>query len=242
MIREIANLIYPVLCQLCGKKIGEENKNLCGECLKKIKKRIPPFCLKCGRQLSGIPDIQTICTDCEKNNIYFDRVFSAFEYNGDLKKLVHNFKYNKITSLTKDFVEWTMDFMKEYSIGNKANLILSIPMHPLRLFIREINPSHILAKNIAKKSNIQYSGKFLKKIKNTASQSKLNRLNRLENIKGSLSIRKKDKVNVLHKRILLVDDLFTTGSTINECAKILKAQGASYVEAITLARNDRLSS
>lgn len=241
MVGKIINLIYPASCQLCETKTRAWDQNLCNDCLKKIKKRLPPFCLKCGRQLPGEPEMQDICIDCKKDNLYFDRVFSVFYYDEAFKKLVHNFKYKKITGLTKEFVEWTLAFMKEYNIGKESNLIMSIPMHPARLFIRELNPSHILAKNIAKKTGIQYSGSLLKKIKNTTAQSKLKRQKRLENIKNSFSIEKKASSMVFHKRILLVDDLFTTGSTVNECARILKAQGASYVEVITLARGDRLS-
>ena len=240
MIREVVNLFYPALCHICGKKTILWNQNLCKDCLKKMKKRLPPFCIKCGRQLSGEAELQEKCSDCKKNNLYFDRVLSVFYYDDVLKELVHNFKYKKLTSLTKEFVELTLDFMREYAIGKKIDLVVSIPMHPLRLFKREINPSHILAKNIAKKLAVRYSGNLLKKTKNTPPQSKLTRAERMKNVKGSFSMQKNNTPYVRHKKVLVVDDLFTTGSTVNECARVLKESGSSYVEVITLARGDRL--
>jgi len=239
MIRYLINLIYPAFCQLCGKKTVLQEGYLCPDCLKKIKKRVPPFCRTCGKQLLDT-QMQKICIDCEESSFYFDRASSALYYNEPLKKLVHNFKYKKMTSLTKEFVALTMDFMERYGIGKNAHLILSIPMHPARLFKREINPSHILAKNIAKKLGCLYSEKLLKKTKNTKLQTKLNRQERIDNLKGSFYLHQNTKYNLRHKNILLVDDIFTTGSTVNECAKILKEKGATYVEVVTLARGDKL--
>ena len=101
---------------------------------------------------------------------------------------------------------------------------------------------HILqkAKNIAKKLAVRYSGNLLKKTKNTPPQSKLTRAERMKNVKGSFSMQKNNTPYVRHKKVLVVDDLFTTGSTVNECARVLKESGSSYVEVITLARGDRL--
>lgn len=238
MIGSIINLFYPASCQACGKKTSPWNKHLCEDCLKKIKKRLPPFCIKCGRQLSGEPHLQATCRDCKKTNPYFDRAYSVFSYDGILKELVHNFKYKKL-ALAKELMELTADFMEEYGIDKETDLVLSIPMHPVRMFRREINPSHIIAKEISKRLGIQYSAGLLKKTKNTPPQSKLKRLERIKNIKGSFSLQKNRSADVKYKNILLVDDLFTTGSTVNECARILKVAGSNNVRVVTMARGDR---
>jgi len=205
-----------------------------------MKKRQAPFCLKCGHKLKTASYIENLCPDCKKNTLYFDRAVSVFHYDGILKKLVHDFKYKKITSLVKEFVRFIVDFMDEHNIAKETNIVTSIPMHPFRLLKREINPSHILAKNIAKKLGLHYSENLLRKTKNTATQSKLNRPERIENIKHSFSLKKNEGPNLKHKNILLVDDLFTTGSTVNECSRILKEKGAGRIEVITLARGDSL--
>lgn len=236
MFRDIISLFYPALCQVCGKKTGQPDQNLCEDCLKKIKKRLPPFCMKCGRQLPGEPRLEGRCPDCKKEDPYYDRALSAFCYEGILKNLVHDFKYKKMTSLVKEFVELTLDFMNVHGMDKSIDLVLCIPMHPARLLKREINTSHILARALAKKLNIQYSSRILKKRKNTPPQSRLKRNERINNIKGSFSLRKKGKALVQGKNILLVDDLFTTGSTVNECSMVLKEASSGHVEVITLAR------
>ncbi|MFC1667318.1 ComF family protein [Candidatus Omnitrophota bacterium] len=234
------NLLYPAFCQACDKKTNRWDQFLCGDCLKKIKKRASPFCIKCSRRLASEVGSQDICNDCKKTVTYYDRALSGFSYDGILKGLVHDFKYMKMNSLAKEFAELTLEFMKEHSMGKNIDLVLSIPMHPDRLLKREVNLSHVLAKRVARKLCVRYSSGFLKKTKNTTPQSKLKRDERIKNIKGSFSLHKNRLSEIRHKNILLVDDLFTTGATVNECARILKDAGSGYVEVITLARGDRL--
>ena len=240
MVSSIINLLYPPLCLVCGRRDELRDQVLCTTCLRKLKKRLPPFCVRCGRQLPGDPRIKASCDDCKKDTLYFDRAFSVFYYNGILKDLVHNFKYKKMTSLAQEFARLAVDFIKDHGIAKNTDMVLSIPMHSKRLFKREINPSHILAKAIAKKLRLDYSGRLLKKTKNTAAQSRLSRSERIENLKGSFSLRKNTRACVKNKKILIVDDLFTTGSTVNECARLLKEANADYVEVVTLARGDRV--
>lgn len=238
MFSAVINLLYPVFCQVCGKKSDSHDKNLCEECSKKIKRRLPPFCIKCGRQLPGEPGLQDTCNDCKKNPVYFDRAHSVFDYDNILKRLVHDIKYKKITSSVKELVDMVSDSMDMYDLGRKPDIVSCIPMHRFRLLKREINPSHILAKEVARKRGFYYSAKLLIKIKNTPPQSKLSRSSRIKNLKESFSVPKDKKAYVKGKNILLVDDLFTTGSTVNECARVLKEAGSNRVEVISLARGD----
>jgi competence protein ComFC len=232
----MVNLLYPALCRICSKKMDELDRNICGDCAKKIKERLPPFCLKCGKQLKGDPELMAMCSDCKKDIPHFNRAWSACHYDEPLKNLIHDFKYNKVTSLSADFSSIMIDFMKKYRVGEDSQIILSIPMHPDRLSKREINHSDIMARDIGKRLGISYSGSALKKIKDTSLQSKLKRDARIKNLRSSFSVK---NASLIHdKNILLVDDLFTTGSTVNECSRILKDSGARSVEVITLARGD----
>jgi len=236
MLGELINLLYPAVCRGCFKKIDGFNRNICDDCVKNIKERLPPFCAKCGRQLKWGLELTTICPDCEKDKPFFDRAWSACHYDDLLKNLIHDFKYKKITSLSTDFTAIIVDFMKKHHIGKNGQVILSIPMHPDRLFQREINHADMLAKVLGKNLGIPYSGNVLKKIKNTSLQSKLKRSSRIKNLRSSFCL--KDKSIVRDKNIILVDDLFTTGSTVNECSRLLKDSGAGYIEVVTLARGD----
>lgn len=236
MLKAMLNLVYPALCKVCSGKTDESGRNICCGCAKKIKERLPPFCLKCGRQLKGCPELMDMCPDCKKNAPYFDRAWSACYYDELLKNLIHDFKYSRITSLSSDFSNIIINFMIKYGIGKDSHIILSIPMHPGRLFKREINHSDIMARDLGKKLGISYSGKTLRKIKDTPPQSKLKRDGRIKNLRSSFSVNNDSLI--YNKNVLLVDDLFTTGSTVNECARILKGSGARSVEVITLARGD----
>jgi len=234
----LINLIYPAQCIVCGKKINEWNNGICNDCIKKIKKRLPPFCARCGRHLPEGPETYPLCVECRNNLFYFDRAVSVFYYEGVLRQLIHNFKYNKMISLSTYFSSCMVDFMKDYHVGNSCQIVTSVPMHPFRLLTREFNIPDILARKIAKELGLEYC-RLLKKIKNTVPQSMLDRTQRLKNVKGTFSINKNKINKIKNKDILLVDDLFTTGSTANECARILKAGGANRVEVITLACADK---
>jgi competence protein ComFC len=238
MLRALTNLFYPAVCRICSEKINEFDRNICAYCVKKIKERIPPFCVKCGRQLEGEPELIAACPDCRKHAPYFDRAWSACHYDEPLKSLIHDFKYKKVSSLSTDFTALIIDFMKKYNVGKDCQMILSIPMHSNRLFKREINHSDILAQNLGKKINIPCSLSTLKKTKDTLFQSKLKREARIKNLRSSFSL--KNSSIIRDKNILLIDDLFTTGSTVNECSRLLKNSGAKRVEVITLARGDNV--
>jgi ComF family protein len=241
ILKILINLIYPASCQACGVKVDGWDKNICADCLKKIKKRTPPFCRRCGKQLSDSHGPEDACPDCKNGGVYFDRAFSIFHYNDMLKGLVHKFKYGKITCMAKEFSDMAAAFVKQRGINSGIDMILPVPMHPLRLIKREINPSEALAGNIASKLAIRYSGRFIKKVKNTRAQSRLGRIERMENIRGSFALTGRGLKDIPGKNILLVDDLFTTGATVNECAMILKKAGAGRVDVLTLARGDTAS-
>lgn len=236
MLGALINLLYPAVCRVCSKKIDEFGRNICGDCVKKIKERLPPFCVKCGRQLEGDPELTVACPDCRQCAPYFDKAWSACHYDDPLKGLIHDFKYKRISSLSTDFTALIIDFMKKYGVGKDCQMILSIPMHPNRLFKREINHSDILAQDLGEKLGIAYSINTLKKTKDTSFQSKLKREARIKNLQSSFALKNSSIVH--NKNILLVDDLFTTGSTVNECSRLLKSSGARCVEVITLARGD----
>ncbi len=238
MLGPIINLLYPALCRACSKKIDRFDRNICPDCVGRIKERLPPFCVKCGRHLIGDPGLIDTCADCKNEAPYFDRAWSAYYYDGILKDLIHDFKYKKITSLSTDFTALIVNFMKKYAVGKDCQMILSIPMHPDRLFKREINHSDVMARALGKTTGIPYSENTLIKTKDTSLQSKLKRNARIKNLHSSFSL--KNAGIVRGKNILLVDDLFTTGSTVNECSRLLKSRGAGYIEVITLARGDVL--
>lgn len=238
MLLNLINLLYPAICQGCHRKLDNPSKHICADCMNKIKLRTPPFCLKCGRQLNIDASHTDTCIDCKLNEPDFDKAMSVCSYNDFLKNLIHDFKYRKITCIAKEFSDIMLNFARAYGLCRNIDVIIPIPMHSKRLLKREINHSEVLAKHFAKKLNIPYSNKTINKTQDTALQTSLKRENRIKNLSGAFKIN--NQASIKNKNILLVDDLFTTGSTVNECAKALKDKSAKYVEVITLARNDTI--
>ncbi|MFH1782895.1 MAG: ComF family protein [Candidatus Omnitrophota bacterium] len=240
MIKSLIDLLYPPICQVCEEKIESGSSALCENCSKRIEERLPPFCEKCGKELFGEAREHELCLDCKTSKVYLDRARSILHYNEPLKKIIHNLKYKKMTSSLKDLVDIAVAFIRKNNFSSNCDIITSIPMHPARFFKREINLSSLLAKQIAKTINKPYCEGILKKIKLSTPQSYLKREKRIKNIKGSFSIDKTKAHAIIDKNVLLIDDLYTTGSTLNECAKMLKSSGSKKVEALTIARGSNL--
>jgi ComF family protein len=181
----------------------------------------------------NISALNFICQRCTKGKNWFRFVRSACSYEGVIKECIHLFKYKKKLSLRKLFANLLLNsfnshFTKDY------DLIMAVPMHPLKKFYREFNQSEILARDFSFYSKIKYLRGGLKRIKFGKSQTSLNSSQRKENIKGALKVSKPHQI--CGKKILLIDDVATTLSTANECAKSLLLSDAKLVDVLTLAR------
>jgi ComF family protein len=234
---EILDLIYPKICFCCKEKIpSQSEKYLCEKCLGKLEKLIPPFCISCGipisEQISGDKFIK--CPECLGQNYYFKKGHTASLYDGLIKECVHSYKYNSHTYLGKTLAGIMADFALKNIKLNEIDCIVPVPLHWKKMRDRGFNQSAILGRILSKRTGIRFSDKGLLRIKSMPSQVKLSRNERIQNLKGAFSI--KDSNYFIGKKILLVDDVFTTGATMNECAKTLMNGGAKEVYAFSLSR------
>ncbi|MDR1560919.1 MAG: ComF family protein, partial [Holosporaceae bacterium] len=222
-LKTLKNLCFPITCCCCKNFV--ETEGLCPECWKKIKWISNPKCKIC-----GIPfeiDVEAICPFCLKKKPYFDRAVSVFNYDNFSKRLILKFKYEDVTYISKKLANW-MYRVSENDIKN-ADIIVPVPIHFIKRLKRKYNQSELLAMELEKLSNIIYEPRILKKIKRTNQQEGLSREKRLKNVKGSFGI-DQNYAEILHsKTVVLVDDVLTTGATVNECAKVLKQAGATKV-------------
>ncbi len=235
LLNAFINIIYPASCLFCSKPLAaEESENLlCQDCYQKIKHNTGIFCKKCG--LSLRLDYNQNCPACKNRKFHFDRAWSACIYKEPLVKLIHLFKYNLKLKLKKLFTLIITEFIKDTHLPmQNYDLLLPVPMHPARLRQRDINHSQILTKELKSYFNIPIScGKLIRK-HTSRPQTELKFRERLDNVKGAFALKDKDEFKA--KNILLVDDVFTTGSTVSEIARVLKEDGASGVDVLTLAR------
>lgn len=235
IISSLLNLFLPKRCLICHSPLKKDIGNpICLDCWKKVKFSSGPLCPICGRpfrsdvSLSMSPD--HICDLCRKTKPNFERHFYVGLYEGILSEVIILYKYKKRVSLT-----YPLSYLLCKKIMNipKIDIIIPIPLHNRRLRYREFNQSLLLSNLIGQHLDRPVMKGVMAKIKDTRPQVDLDRDERRRNNKNAFSIT--DRRLIKGKRILLVDDVFTTGSTVNECAKILKRSGAYSVYAVTLA-------
>ena len=235
IFKGLVNLIYPLYCQTCRLKLEPTNtRYLCKSCWNKISKNQPPFCIKCGKVLPGSVAAEHLCEDCSKKSYVFTRAWSTGLYRGILKKCIHLLKYNKKVFMAAPLGKLMIEFMEHHlNIGN-IDLIVPVPLHPVRLREREFNQSALLAEQISRKFDIPLSSNNLVRIRPTRSQTGLSGEERRQNTRAAFGI--KNSSLFLEKQVLLVDDVFTTGSTVNECSNTLLQAGIDSIYVLTLAR------
>jgi competence protein ComFC len=210
------NLIFPIYCQGCKAPLAYNNSLfLCRGCLEKLDNPVV------SSRVSG------------EGRVFIKRAYHCCQYEGLIKELIHRFKYNKKTCLKNAFISLLHNLFLTRMASEKIDMIVPVPMHPADEQKRGFNQSAMLAKGLSEKINAVFEN-ILIKSRHTPAQAGLNGAERAANIKGVFSYNKQGHLS--DERILIVDDVFTTGSTINECAKTLNRCGAGTILAITLAR------
>lgn len=217
-------IFFPKRCVDCGK---QAERFVCYECIKKIEKIRTGTCPSCGK----ISQLSKYCPVCRMP--YLSGIIAAARYEaGPVKEMVHHLKYSGMAGLSEELGELIIErLLREPFKGSLA--IVPVPLYRKREFSRGFNQAELIARYISKRLNIS-GGMALKRIKNTESQVKLSGDLRKKNLIGAFVCI--DRELIAGKTVLLVDDVTTTGSTLNECAKILKQNGAKSVFGVVVAR------
>lgn len=228
MRQKIANLIpwlIPTVCVLCH-QYHHNTLTICLPC-RDLFVPIGMGCRICRLPLSSEHFLE--CGHCIKHKPAFDTVFTAYCFEEPLRRLLHEFKYQQGLHLRNLMTQLMLDALPSDFI--KPDCLIPVPMHPDRIRIRGFNQSAELARLLAKKQNIPLSNHLCTKTINTPAQASLNAQSRRQNLKGVFHA----KLSKL-SHVMLIDDLLTTGSTVNELAHTLKQQGVAKVDVWCLAR------
>ena len=234
IIKKLINLILPARGLNCGKIINDDSA-LCVDCVKNINFITSPYCKKCGRPLEHNVCEDLFCSDCLRNEkqSYFKLNRSAVIYDEFSKKIILDFKFASHIENKKLLANWL--YLAGTDIWQKnCDVIIPVPMHFTRFFRRRYNQSAIVAKELSKLCKIDVAFDILKKEKYTKPQIACSQKQRLKNLKGAFNVKYPDKIK--GKRIVLIDDVYTTGSTLRECAKVLIKAGAKSVDTLTIAK------
>ncbi|MDR1475561.1 MAG: ComF family protein [Holosporales bacterium] len=236
---KILDVLFPPACALCKTALqSQQSVELCGNCWKNLRFITGPYCKICGLPLEYGDSGQT-CLGCIKNKSCFDCARAAIVYGGTGKSLILRFKHNDETRLLKTLSNWLLRAISELPLKNGEAVVLApIPLHWTRLVVRKYNQSALLSKGISMLTGTPCVFNLLKRIRMTKSQGRFGLNQRRLNVKGAFRLKTKYQNSLYGKTVLLIDDVFTTGSTINECAKVLKLAGAHKVYAVTVAKTD----
>lgn len=208
MIEKILELIFPRKCMFCNEKINE--RYTCGKCLNIIKYY---------KEWVEKPV-----------DAYYDKLICAMKYSGKPRNQMLKFKFNAAKYLAKGFAEILFQKIIKYDIN--ADLIIPVPISKKRYYERGYNQSELIVKYLSRLIKLEYRNDILIKVKNNNRQSELSENKRKDNVKDAYSIKNAEMIK--GKKIILIDDIYTTGSTVNECSKILKKVGASQVVVLVV--------
>jgi ComF family protein len=232
-LRAIASLLYPPACTICSASVAA-GEYLCGECDAKITHIVPPFCAKCSEPFAGAISSAFICANCAHRTLHFDAAVAAYRSRGIVRRVILDFKYGRQIHLRHPVARWLVAALDDDRLrGRRFNIIIPVPLHPARERQRGFNQAGLLAELLSAHMSIQ-ARPALERIRYTTTQTAFDRAERMENLHGAFRLRKNADVRDLH--VLLIDDVLTTGSTLSECARILKEAGARSVHAATAAR------
>jgi len=232
MLSGLIDLIYPKVCEICDVKLGLDENILCKACLRKVILNTPPLCAKCARRL---PFKKPLCFECKGRHSYLKQVWAWGIYDGTLKKCLHIFKHKKRKYIIEPFIGQIRSFAEQEGILKSIDMLVPVPLHPSNERDRTYNQAEIIAKILALRPGKPVVH-ALKKTKKTELQHFLSRRERKRNIENAFKAM--DPGSLQGKSVLLVDDIFTTGATMNECARTLRQAGARYVYGFALARGN----
>lgn len=235
VIRAIRDCMYPPFCLLCDAYCSSEDEaGICSDCLSQIHYINNPLCNKCGKPFGHEFDINHLCGDCLSNQRYFMKARAVGLYSGILRNAVHLLKYQLNHSLATP-LGILMSCRMESMIGEfHFQAVVPVPLHPKRLRERGFNQALSLARFVSRLHSIPLDRNNLVRARWTHTQVGLSEHKRKKNVKDAFAVKKEE--NFQNKHILLVDDVYTSGSTVDECAKVLINAGARTVQILTLAR------
>lgn len=235
VIDYILKLIFPDRCIFCGKptKLYSDNPNVCESCAENVHEIYIENCIKCGKKLENHSN--PYCSECQSMSYICTDGVSVFHYN-NIRKAIFHFKYSGYKTDGLILGKYMADCLTSCNNKNFLNVdvIVPVPISGRKEKKRGFNQTAIIAERLDTELGINCCKDMLRRVKDTVPQSKLTGTERKYNVMNVFEFN--DNYSVEGKNILLVDDIFTTGSTIEECARTLLCAGADKVYFVTLAR------
>lgn len=232
-LTKFLSIIFPSKCIACSTIVSAGSK-ICSVCWGQMEFISSPSCAKCDYPFEFDIGHDALCGSCLNESPLFDKAMSVLRYTELSKVMVHRLKYSDKLHIAKHFA--SLLFKKIHKDVHKFDFIVPVPMHRKKMRSRLYNQAALMATHLSDYSGIPPLHNGLLKTKYHESQTGLSRNVRKENVKNTFAINEKYVDLIKGKNVLLVDDVYTTGATVNECSKILRRFGCGSVTVITLAR------
>ncbi len=233
-LASLANAVFPASCALCGAESGDV-RSLCGDCWREVGFLQPGGCVHCGRPLpGGLPEVDEPCEDCRVARPAWSRGTAVFRYDDTGRKIILSLKHGDRQDLLPMLAGWAA--RKADFLLREADIVAPIPLHWTRRLKRRTNQAADLCRHLVggrTHRRLEYAPRLLVRTRSTGNQGGKDRPARIANVEGAFAPGSATAIS--GRRVLLVDDVMTTGATLNEAAKILRTHGAAGVDILVLA-------
>jgi len=230
---KVLDLLLPPQCLNCGIVVAEI-ETLCPACWSAVNFITPPHCDVCGLPFPEDFGAGVLCGACHRAPPAFDRARAAMLYDDASRGMVLAFKHGDRTDMAPAFTKWLLPAGGELMAA--ADFIAPVPLHWTRLFGRRFNQAALIARELSKQGDATFAPDLLQRKRRTPSQAGLGGRGRHRNVRGAFRVAAKWRHRINGRRVLLIDDVMTTGATVSACARALRRGGADYVDVLTLAR------
>ncbi|MHB9024786.1 MAG: double zinc ribbon domain-containing protein [Armatimonadota bacterium] len=225
VLEGVLSLLFPPRCEICGML---QEPLICASCLAQFQRIEAPYCRLCGIPFDPLAQSPDICADCRESPPPFDAARSAGSYAGALRQAIHQFKYDGVRALAGVLGDYLADVERPFPV----DCLCPVPLHPARERMRGYNQSLLLAEELSQHWEAPVQADLLARTRNTPPQMQLADDERKGNVRGAFHAGE----GAAGQAVALVDDVFTTGSTLRECSQALKRAGARQVLVVTVGR------
>lgn len=222
------DLLFPKLCLYCRNRFHEPKSQLCKACRETLEYLTDGIC-----QVCGTPMQSSECQSCQSYDYNFDKARSVFKFTPVVQASIHRLKYHGTVGISSFLASYAVDYLRSVNPFENIDIVAPVPLHSTRQRERGFNQAEKLSRHIAAGMNYEHKPKLLLRKRFTQTQTRLSKAEREKNVSAAFGIN--PKYNISDKSILLVDDVFTTGSTVNAISKLLKTNNVSQIYILTIA-------
>lgn len=232
------NFFFPAVCQICKEERASHKEGyVCNSCRQGkggVQFAMPPFCQRCGFPFEGAITNMFECGNCSGVELHFSTARSAVITTPLVQDVIHRYKYGRSLWFEPFLAELLNYAAAPVLRAGHWDFIVPVPLHPVKLREREFNQAERLAAQLSRAINVPVNTKLLRRVKPTQTQTQLTREQRAANVRGAFEVIGSKKLN--GEKIILLDDVFTTGATTGECARVLRRSGAGEICVWTVSR------